>query len=348
MNKKAIIATFTVAQVCTLLATGNQTTLVSDATEKASTLINAIEPGNMMLADYIKFGIKAEFLGTYEEKSFKDGSNENESDLVIDKIKMNLDIDVTENIKFDTNIEYKDGKDLYIDSAEFDISLNDDLSIAVGKIDIPFGVFEGEMISDPLTKDLGEITQTTIGLIWKPVNSLKLSAWVYDSDIEGEINNAAAALEFKPSDAISLGVGIVSDICVGDLSDAIELEDDAEHDQTAGVNAWIALNLTDSVSILGEYISAIDNIDAINGDKPQTWAIDLVYEATDAITIAARYEGSKEFLADETPESRFGGTISYAFNDVVTLSAEYLYGKYDDAAEIDDCHLVSGRLVFDF
>lgn len=348
MNKKAIIAAFTVAQACTLLATENQTTLLSDVTGKTSTLINAIEPGNMMLADYIKFGVKAEFLGTYEEKSYNDGSNENQSDLVIDKIKMNLDINVTENIKFDTNIEYKDGKDLYIDSAEFDISLNDELSVAVGKIDIPFGAFEGEMISDPLTKDLGEITKTTIGLIWEPVDYLKLSAWIYDGDIEGEINNAAAALELKPAEAISLGFGIVSDICEGDLSDSIELEDDADYNQTAGINAWIALNVTDSVTILGEYITAIDNIDAIDGNKPQAWAIDLMYEATDAITVAARYEGSKEFFADEAPESRFGGTLSYAFNDVVTLSAEYLYGKYDDAAEIDDCHLVSGRLVFGF
>lgn len=348
MNKKAIIASLAAVQASALLAAEEPKTLVSDATEQAATFLNSIEPGNIMLADYVKLGVEAEMLATYSEENNKDGSSEDSNDLVFDKLDLILDVDVTENIKFNTVIEYTDGEDLYVDSVQFDVELTDELALTVGKAYLPFGAFGGNMISDPLTLDLGEVCKTTAGLIWAPADEFAISAWVFSGDIEEEINNGAVTVEIAPTEAFSFGFGVISDICEGSLADSIELEDDSDYDQTAGVNAWVAINLTDSLSIAGEYMAAIDDVDALNGDKPQAWAFDVVWAATDDVTIAGRYEGSKEFLAEETPESRMGGTVTYALSDVVSLSAEYLYGKYDDASELDDSHAVTGRLAIAF
>lgn len=348
MNKKIILATLAAVQASALIAAEEPKTLVSDATEKAATLLSSIEPGNMMLADYVKLGVEAEMLATYSEENNKDGSSEDTNDFVFDKLDLILDVDVTENIKFNTVIEYTDGEDLYVDSVQFDVELTEEFALTVGKAYLPFGAFGGDMISDPLTLELGEVCKTTAGLIWSPVDELSISAWVFSGDIEEEINNGAVAVEIDPIEAISFGFGVISDICEGSLADSIELEDDSDYDQTAGVNAWVSINLTDSLSVAGEYMAAIDDVDALGGDKPQAWAFDVVWTAIDDLTIAGRYEGSKEFLADEMPESRMGGTVTYALSDVVSLSAEYLYSKYDDVAELDDSHAVTGRLAIAF
>lgn len=348
MNKKIILATLAAVQASALIAAEEPKTLVSDVTEKAATLLSSIEPGNMMLADYVKLGVEAEMLATYSEENNKDGSSEDTNDFVFDKLDLILDVDVTENIKFNTVIEYTDGEDLYVDSVQFDVELTEEFALTVGKAYLPFGAFGGDMISDPLTLELGEVCKTTAGLIWSPVDELSISAWVFSGDIEEEINNGAVAVEIAPIEAISFGFGVISDICEGSLADSIELEDDSDYDQTAGVNAWVSINLTDSLSVAGEYMAAIDDVDALGGDKPQAWAFDVVWTAIDNLTIAGRYEGSKEFLADEMPESRMGGTVTYALSDVVSLSAEYLYSKYDDAAELDDSHAVTGRLAIAF
>lgn len=54
-------------------------------------------------------------------------------------------------------------------------------------------------------------------------------------------------------------------------------------------------------------MAAFDGVDALEGNKPQAWAFDVVWIATDDLIIAGHYEDSKEFLADEMPESRMGG-----------------------------------------
>lgn len=348
MNKNTILVALIATQISALLAAEEPNTLVSDASKNAATLLNSIEPGNMMLADYVKLGIEAEILATYSKENNNDGTSEDSNDLVFDKLDIGLDVDVTENIKFNTVFEYEDGEDLRVDSAQFDFELTDYLAVTVGKAYIPFGAFGGDMISDPLTLDLGEVCKTTAGLIWSPVNELAVSAWVFSGDIEEDINNGAVIIEFAPVNELTFGFGVISDICEGSLADSIELDDDSDYEQTTGVNAWIAINLTDSLSVAGEYIAAIDDVDALNGDKPQAWAFDAVWKATDDLTIAGRYEGTKEFLAEETPKSRVGGTMTYALNDAVSLSAEYLYGKYDDVSELDDSHAVTGRLAIAF
>jgi hypothetical protein len=55
---------------------------------------------------------------------------------------------------------------------------------------------------------------------------------------------------------------------------------------------------------------------------------------------AVRYEGSKEFKADEMPEHQGGAAVFYQLNAFAVLGAEYLYGTFDDE-ETDDRHLAT-------
>jgi len=47
------------------------------------------------------------------------------------------------------------------------------------------------------------------------------------------------------------------------------------------------------------------------------------------------------------PRTGFGGT--YAFNDNLSLSLEYLYGQWDDDEEdVDDSHAATAKVALEF
>lgn len=336
---------------CFLLAS-NQASLNQNS--EPNTLFDTIQPGNMMLNEYIKLGVEAEFLATYQNDKTRDGDSDDANDFVLDIVDISLDVDVTDNIKFSTVVEYADDEDIVVDSAQFDVALDKEGKVlfSIGKLYLPFGRFNGDMISDPLTLELGEMRKTAAGLSYSPIDAFSLSAWVFSGDIEEEFNNAAVCVELTPVDSIAFGAGLITDICEGVISDSIELENEdgelLDYKQTMGLNAWVELYLSDSFSMFGEYMLALDEVEALDNNQPKAWSIDLVYAITDSVTIAARYEGSKDFLVDEMPEIRVGGTLSYAFNDVVSVSAEYLYSEYNCEAELDYSHAATARLAFAF
>ena len=80
--------------------------------------------------------------------------------------------------------------------------------------------------------------------------------------------------------------------------------------------------------------------------RPQTWHVDAAYAINDAWSAAVRYEGSKEFKADEMPEHQGGAAVFYQLNAFAVLGAEYLYGTFDDE-ETDDRHLATLQLALE-
>lgn len=345
MNKKALIASFAAIQACALLAADKPATLASDVKEgKVSNLLESVEPGNMMITDYIRLGVEAEFVGRYREGSTDVWSSKD--DFYFDTLDISLDINLTENISFSTVFEYDDAEeDFGVDSAQFDIKLDDNWSFTVGKAYIPFGRFTSDMITDPFTKDFAEICETTVGATYSFDDTLIFSAWLYQTDIEEEFNNFAFTSEFRTADWLTFGVGFVSDIVAGGLQGEDFSVDN--YDQTAGINVWFALTPAEKFRFYGEFIGALDNIDFID-ETPRAWSFDASYDASEEITVAARYEGASSFGAISYPSSRFGGAVKYAFNDFITLGVEYMFAEYENIPEEDGSHEFAGSVAIEF
>lgn len=346
MNKKAIIASLVAVQACALLAADAPATLVSDVKEgKVSNLLESIEPGNMMITDYIRLGVEAEFIGRYREGSTDIYSSKD--DFSFDTLDFTLDINISENISFNTVFEYSDDDDDFrVDSAQFDIKLNDYLSLTVGKVYIPFGRFSTDMITDPFTEDFAEICETAAGLTCNLDDTLIFSAWLYQTDIEEEFNNFALTSEFRTADWLTFGVAFVSDIAAGMLQDFDINPNNANYDQTAGINVWFELTPAEKFRFYGEFIGALDNIAAID-ETPRVWSFDASYDATDAITVAARYEGASSFGYIPYVSSRFGGAVKYAYNDFITFGVEYMFAEYENIQE-DGSHEFAGSVAIEF
>ena len=349
MDKKSLIASFAAIQACALLAADQPATLASDVKEgKVSNLLESIEPGNMMITDYIRLGVEAEFIGRYREGSVQ--TEESQDDFYFDTLDISLDINVSENISFKTVFEYDDYEDDFgVDTAQFDIKLNDNLSFTVGKAYIPFGRFSTDMITDPFTEDFAEICETTVGATYNFDDTLIFSAWLYQTDIEDEFNNYALTSEFRTADWLSFGVAFVSDIAAGYLQERyFETQPSGNYDQTAGINVWFALTPSEKFRFYGEFIGALDNIDFMGGETPRAWSFDASYDATDVVTVAARYEGASSFgTAMHYISCRFGGAVKYAYNDFITFGVEYMFAEYENIEE-DGSHEFAGSVAIEF
>ena len=109
----------------------------------------------------------------------------------------------------------------------------------------------------------------------------------------------------------------------------------------------------DPLAASAEWVAALDDLE-IGGEeagKPQAWAVDLAWAVADDWTLACRYEGSKDFLPEEMPETQLAAGAEWAFDEHASVALEYAWGRFEKDEEgerPDDRHMVTGKLAVTF
>lgn len=292
--------------------------------------------------------------------------DDKDADTNVDTVEVDFGLEVTDNLELALAFLYEEGEDFGVDSAEaiWKFDELEGLSLHAGLLYLPFGRFETAMISDPLTLELGEISDGAFGLVYES-DYIDLAGYVFAGDIKDATDDAdevnfVGCVTLKPGEGFEVWVAGLSDIAEAamddDIIDALDAAAeeglDASYDGAAGIDVGALVEAGD-FTLAAEYLAAVDDIE-ICGEKvgkPQTWSVDLAYAATDALTLAARYEGSKDFAPDEFPETQFGVAAEYAFESGVALAVEYMYGRFDkdeEGVRPDDRHMVTGKLAYEF
>ena len=230
------------------------------------------------------------------------------------------------------------------------------LTVSAGRMYLPFGAFNSFVVSDPLTLELGETRETAVALSgeWRGFTAW-VGAFAGEREDAENIENAAAALGWSPVEGLTLGISALSDLGEGagyvdDLNDVLAGEGTAE--KAAGLSAFLLLE-RGAWSLAAEVLGAAEDLEWTDAEgaatalRPQAWHVDAAYAFNDAWTAAARYEGSREFKADEMPEHQGGTALFWQVNAFATLGAEYLYGTFADEAA-DDRHLATLQLALEF
>ncbi len=320
--------------------------LQTEAEEEEEALIQEIS-SPMEILPGLTLGVLTEVSASYADTDAGDSS-----DINFDTFELTMSAAISDGVTFEGVLLYEEGEDLCIDSAFFDVAVPqlEGLSFQAGLMYMPFGVFNGAMISDPMTLELGEISDASAGITYS-VGPLTLSGYVFGADIEDSdnVDNYAAAFSLTPVENFQFGAAVLSDIGEAGLcDDIIDSYEEFGYEDAMGIDVWATLSFG-SFSISGEYLAAVDDL-SIAGEKvkPQTWAVDIVQSFGERTVLGLRYEGSREFKTEEFPENQFGACLSYLLTENLTLSGEYMYGKFDDAAEIDDRHMVTAKLAFEF
>lgn len=298
-----------------------------------------------------------------------------DTDVNVDTAEIDLGGKVTDRLSVAFALLYEEGEDLCFDSAEFEYALGDDSGLALhaGLLYLPFGTFETALISDPLTLELGEISAGAVGLKWED-DLFEAGAYVFGGELKGDLEDYtddpddvgfAAFAALKPVEGLKLTAAFLSDLGEAGLRDALadaydEIAEEAEKEGEEvefGYDGAPALNLSavaeiDDLTVSAEWVGALDDFEicGVEGGKPQAWAVDLAYALCDDWTVACRYEGSKDFLSDEMPETQLAVGAEWAFDEHAAIALEYAWGRFEkeDGERPDDRHMVTSRLAVEF
>ena len=323
-------------------------------------------------------GVTAGVLVEAEAGYSKQGDEES-SDLSLATFELGMDAELTDGVTGHVLLLWEEGGDeaIAVDEAFIALGATEDIPawLQIGRLYVPFGVYNSHFISDPLTLELGE-TQETAAMIGyaQEFFEIKVGAFNGDLDDDGDddqIQDLVASLTLTPMEGLELGAYWISDlgesggleeglaeasegtpaeVVVGaDGQPAVEpAVDGVPYEKVGGAGGFIHLSMG-PVTLEGEYITALDSFYAgLLGDEeliPQAWNVEVAFAVTDPLELALRYEGTDEF--PDMPEAQYGVCASYGLTDNVSLALEYMHGTFDDN-DVDDIDLVTAQVGLEF
>lgn len=294
----------------------------------AATGLAGVLPGNFHFGGLIETEVMV-------DDNDKDGDS---SDITLATVELGLDVDINEFVKGHILLlwEEDDTDPIAMDEGTIIFVSPHGATLTVGKMYVPFGVFESHFISSPLTLELGETNESAI-LISYAKNIFEFSVGAFngsaDQSSESTVDDWVASLTVNPMEGVTIGVSYISDISDTD-ADLTGLT--SIRHRTPGIGGFASLSYG-KFNFIGEYVGATERFHVLDldadssgsGDKPRAYNVELAYQLNEKTEVAAKYEGN-----DDMPsfvEWQYGGTVSYALYENVTIAAEFLHGKFDNA-----------------
>ena len=295
------------------------------------------------------------------------------SDVTLATVEIGLDAQISEWSSAHILLLYEEGEEddhVIIDEGTITLGNMDKfpLYLSAGKMYVPFGSFETNMISDPLTLEMGETRDTSI-LFGFESGSFRGSLYAFNGDIneEGEDNDIdtyGASLGYiYVNDNISVDVTFdyISNIAdtdgIGDYLQDGGIDEIDDYVDGITFHGHITMG---QFTLIGEYLTALDDFEnteiAFKGDgaEPESWNVELGYttELFDReTTFALGYQGTDESVAFGLPEELYIGAISMEIFAHTFLAFEYFHAEdYDtsDGGTDDDADVATMQLAVEF
>ena len=328
--------------------------------------------------------IEAEY--GYEKIDFDDPAADDEdgSDLALATVELGVDVEINDYVSGHVLFLYEDGEDICVDEGFIEISGGGDgasFYIKAGEMYVPFGSFESNMISDPLTLEIGETRETAVEIGFES-NGFFGALYVFNGDIDedGEdshVDNFGAAAGYAletEAFTLDLGISYINNIADSDgLSDIIdgitaEAEDNGVafsfRDYVPGIGIHGILSFG-PVTFIGEYVALLeepewDVSDIVpgsmaaaglnpveDGEEGKTFNVEAAYTCEmggKETVFALAYQGSDD-LDEFLPEKRYMASVGIGILDGTSLAFEYLHDTYENDDEAD---VFTAQLAIEF
>ncbi len=295
---------------------------------------------------------RLEITGLIEiEAAWEDPDNGNsESSLTLATAELGIAAQITSVVGTELVLLYEDdgAEELDVDVAAITLTPSDTWSLSAGQFYLPFGVYETQMISDPLTLELGEIRETALQVDFA-AGLFSVSAYIFDGDASTNGNNKVDNFGFDLSLALendsydlSASVDYINDI--GD-SDGLIDHATTVHDRVAGY-AFSALFTTGPFTVIGEYLAA--NKAFASGIEPSAYNIEAGYGfdlAGREANAAIGFQGTDDADPLGYPESVIIAALSMEIYESASLAFEI--AQTEDYSS-NDTNLFTVQLAAEF
>ena len=286
------------------------------------------------------------FSGVAEvEAGLSDGDEGNESDIAVATVELGLEAQINDYSAAQVLFLYEDGEDLGVDEAFITLGNleRNPLYLTAGKLYAPFGNYETQMISDPLTLEIGEAGEDVIR-VGLEAAGVYASAYGFNGDtddggshvVEHYGINGGYALE-SAAFSLDIGGGWLSSIGDSDgLTEALGGGPVAVNDYIDGYAAHLVTGYG-PFTLIGEYVGAGDDLDGANS---QISAYNL--EAGIFFSLAGReafialgYQKTDEARWADLPEKRMVGALAVEIMDSTSLALEWMNEEDYDGVDSD-------------
>ena len=306
--------------------------------------------------DRINIGVLLETEVSYSKTDLTTGGDTTTSDIVLATAELDIGVEIHEKVYGQLNYLYEeDDTPLGVDVGTITVGDFNGVSVTVGQMYVPFGMFNSHFISDQMTLLLGETNESAVVVAYS-TDMLTVQAGLFNGttkkyEDDDAIDDFVSSIEVTPVKQVTFGASYMSDISDSDTLEGESGLADDYVDRVGGVSVFVSATFG-PVTLEGEYMGATDKFDSAdldnnmdsNGDKPKTFNIEAAYSVNDKLEVAIRIEGNDEFFGN--PESQYGVAASYSIWDGVTGSVELLQGEYasDDPDNNDDRTLITAQL----
>lgn len=262
-----------------------------------------------------------------------DGVSDNSIDLASSEIE--IEAEITEWAAGSVVFEWDDDEDKFgIDEAIVQLGPTDDFPayFQVGRFTVPFGLYDGNTVTDPLTKEVFEIKEDA-AMIGMELNDFYTSVYLFDSDAsDGDDNSIfeqyGVTIGYKlkkEAYKFDCSLGYVNSVTG---SDTLSEEYDMEAGYVAGLTAQMGVRVAGFV-FLAEYVGAIENYHPSDEEeestRPSSYHLEAGYN-TAILRIPAlftvAYSQSSD-LADIEPRRRMSTVLWLGLIDGIGLNLEY-------------------------
>lgn len=231
-----------------------------------------------------------------------------------------------------------DEGEIELDDAFVTAALPGDVSITGGLLYLPFGAFETNMISDPLTLDLGEKRDPAV-VVEGSADDLSGAVYVYQRDTGEERDDRISGYGTSVGYAVE-GDGNGFSVTVGYISDVWELS------EAPGFSASAGGSLGDA-TVLVEHVGALEEL--MDGMQPTALMVELGYSlenvlGSDAVA-AIGYQSTREASGIELPESRMIVGLSAGITDNTSVAFEW---RRDEDYGGDSTDLATAQFTVEF
>ncbi len=268
------------------------------------------------------------------------------SDIAVATVELGLEAELSDWARASVVLLYEEeGTPLDVDAATLTFG-NTEVSpfyLTVGRTVIPFGRFVSHLVSDPLTLELGETSESTAMVGFKQ-GGFYGNAFVFNGDTDNgddAIDNGGLNLGYALEGETGFDVSLSY---LSDLSDSDAITDEIGNtveDDVPGWNAYLAVT-HGPFSALAEYLAASDSFATGElafggrGAEPSAWNVELGYTfelAGKESTFAIGYQGTDEAQGLELPEQRLLVGLSVALAEYTSVSFEW--ARDEDYAVVD-------------
>lgn len=256
------------------------------------------------------------------EAGFVDNDDGNTSDISLATVELGLDQTVSDKLDGHLLLLYEEGENddnIAVDEATVNFHPREGLDVSVGRMYVPFGRFDSNMVSDPLTLELAE-TQEEAAQVGFGAGNVSGSAYVFkdDEDASDKIDDFGVNVDYE-TDNFAAGLSYISD--VNDKSTA-----DTE---AAGIGVHASANFN-KVTLIAEHIQ-MDEIDG--GAEPTASNVEVGFDLGADRMIAATYQQTEDAAGLDLPETATGVAFSMPLYKAAGFAAEYMKKEAYDGTE---------------